>query len=219
MSVSPKQNQSSLVRRAIALSWFTIGYNLLEGLVSISFGVKEESVSLAGFGIDSLIEVASAFLVLWRFQGEKGRGQALSISRERSATFGIGVLFCLLALTTAIASILQLTKEGHPETTVPGVIISTLSLSFMFFLWREKKRIAIALDSKTVMKDADCSLACIKLSFVLFLGSLLYLVLPSFWWVDGTAALFLSILVGKEGWETIKASKNKDFAGGCGCAH
>ena len=64
--------KTSLIRRAIALSWFTIGYNLLEGAVSIAFGVSDESVALAGFGMDSLIEVASAALILWRFRSEAG---------------------------------------------------------------------------------------------------------------------------------------------------
>lgn len=210
--------KTALVQRALFLSWFTVGYNLIEGVVSIAFGVSEESLSLAGFGVDSLIEVASAALVLWRFRGESKCGDGISIEREQKATLGIGILFLILSFLTAIAALIQLIKEGHPETTLPGIVISLLSLSFMFFLWNAKKKLAIELDSKTVAKDADCSMACIKLSAVLFVGSLLFLILPQFWWADSVAALILSFLVGKEGWETVSLAQREDFSGGCGCS-
>ena len=89
----------------------------------------------------------------------------------------------------------------------------------MFFLWLSKQKVARALDSATVMKDADCSLACIKLSLVLFVGSIAYFVFPNLWYTDSLASLALAFLIGKEGWETIAASRKKDFVGGCGCAY
>jgi len=88
----------------------------------------------------------------------------------------------------------------------------------MFYLWAAKKRVAAALNSSTVMKDADCSLACIKLSSILFAGSLLFLLFPGLWWVDGVAGIILAIFIGKEGFETIIATRNPDFVGGCGCS-
>lgn len=193
------------------MALFTIIYNLLEGIVSIGFGIKEESVSLAGFGGDSLIEVGSAIVVLWRLKGE--------VTRERTATFLIGVLFVLLAGVTIVSAGIQIGEGGHPETTLPGMIISAVSLSFMFFLWRAKVKVAYALDSKTLFQDAQCSLACIKLSFVLFFGSLIYWLFPSLHFVDAIAAMILGILIGKEGYEAIVASRSENFTGGCcgGC--
>ena len=182
---------NALVRRAVLLSWFTIAYNLVEGVVSISFGLSDDSVALAGFGADSLVEVASAFLVLWRFR------DVISLKREKRATLGIGILFLLLAILTGVASFIQLKSGSHPDTTIPGIVISALSLSFMYFLWSSKMKIGKALNSATVMKDADCSLACIKLSAVLFIGSLLYWMVPSLWWADSAAALLLAGLIGR----------------------
>lgn len=208
-----------LVRRAIALSWFTIVYNLIEGVVSIAFGVENDAIALAGFGGDSLIEVASAFVVLWRFRGEEGQGDQLSLKRERAATITIGALFVLLAAVTVAAAGLQLKVGSHPATTLPGVIIAALSLSFMFYLWAAKKKVARSLNSATVMKDADCSLACIKLSVILFVGSMLHVLTPQLWWSDAVAAIFIAVLIGKEGWDTIRAARSANFAGGCGCAH
>ena len=205
------------IKRIIFLSWFTIIYNLIEGFISIGFGISDEAISLAGFGGDSLIEVGSAFLILWRFRDVQNQEATLSIERERRATFGIGVLFIILASITIVASILQLVLKSHPETTVPGIIISLLSLSFMFYLWSAKKQVAKQLNSSAVMKDADCSLACIKLSIVLFCGSLLFLSFPFLWWVDSLAALVLSFIIGRDGISALRATRREDFAGGCGC--
>lgn len=206
-----------LVEWAIKLSWFTIAYNLLEGVVSIYFGVSDDSMALAGFGADSFIEVFSALFVLWRLRSEEGVGSGLSTDRERVGALGIGALFLLLAIGTAGSSIWQLKAGRRPDTTLPGLAISSLSLSFMFFLWRSKRKAALALDSATVAKDADCSLACIKLSGVLFAGSIVSLALPGLWWADATAALLLAMLIGQEGVSTIEAARSPDFAGGCGC--
>lgn len=205
------------VKRALMLAWATILYNVVEGVVSMALGVAEGSVALFGFGGDSFIEVGSALLVVWRFRGEVGRAAELSLARERKATLGIGALFLLLATGTAVGAVLQLATGGHPSTTVPGVVIATLSLSFMFFLWAAKRRAAQALDSKAVAADAACSLACIKLSGVLLVGSLIFLVLPALWWVDAAAALVLAVFIGREGWEMVEAARKPDFEGGCGC--
>ena len=212
------ERRSQFVQKVFWLSWFTIGYNLIEGAVSMTFGYAEESVALFGFGADSFIEVASAVLVLWRFRGEVGKSGAMSIERERRATLGIGVLFLFLALGATAGGGLQLWHHAHPETTLPGLVISALSLSFMFFLWRAKLNVGRELGSSTVLKDAACSLACIQLSVVLFIGSLLFLMLPALWWMDSAAAIVLAVFIAKEGWETVRAARSEDFeGGGCGC--
>ena len=210
-------SREQLFRKALYLSWFTIIYNLIEGVVSIAFGLSDNSIALAGFGVDSLIEVASAFLVLWRLRVETVGSQKHSVEREKQATFGIGLLFLILGVLTLVSSVYQLAQQNHPSTTVPGLLVSAISLSFMFFLWKAKKGVGLQLDSSTVLKDASCSLACIKLSGVLFAGSLVYLIFPQLWWADSIAAVVISIYILKEGQETISATRKADFDGGCGC--
>jgi len=200
-------------RRALWLSALTIGYNLLEGLVSMAFGWAGDSVALFGFGADSFIEVASAFLVLWRLMDHADP------KRERKATFGIGGLFVLLALGIAGGALWQLYTRVHPPTTLPGLVIALLSLSFMAFLWQAKRATARALDSATLAADAACSLACLQLSGVLFAGSLAFMLAPTLWWVDAAAALGLAILIAKEGVGMVRAARSQDFTGGCGCGH
>ncbi len=200
-------------RRALWLSGLTLVYNLVEGLVSMAFGWADDSIALFGFGADSFIEVASALLVLWKLLDHG------NLDRERKAVLGIGWLFLGLGIGIAGGAILQITAQRHPPTTVPGLIISALSLGFMAFLWRAKLQAAKALDSATLEADAACSLACIQLSVVLFAGSLLFLLAPALWWVDAAAALGLALLIGKEGIGMIRAAHGERFTGGCGCGH
>ncbi|HCZ32060.1 MAG TPA: heavy metal transporter [Holophagaceae bacterium] len=200
-------------RRALWLAGLTIAYNLIEGLVSMAFGWADESVALFGFGADSFIEVASAAIVLWKLLDHG------SLERERKATRTIGWLFLGLGAGVAAGALLQLAAREHPPTTVPGLVISALSLSFMVFLWRAKLRAAKALDSATVEADAACSRACIQLSAVLFAGSLAFLLAPALWWVDAAAALALALLIAREGWGMVKAARSEHFTGGCGCGH
>jgi divalent metal cation (Fe/Co/Zn/Cd) transporter len=212
-SGEPRKTLLVFARR---LAVFTIVYNLVEGLVSMGFGLVGDSVALFGFGADSFIEVGSAMIVLWRLR-EESSCEVTRMKRERNATLGIGILFALLALATLGGSLMQLAANRHPGTTLPGLAISLLSLVFMFWLWKAKRRTARALDSRTLEGDAACSLVCIQLSLVLLSGSLAFLIAPALWWADAVAAIALSVLIGKEGISGIRAALNPDFTGGCGC--
>lgn len=182
----------------------------------MGFGLADESMALFGFGADSFIEVGSALIVLWHLKEHTGCATA-RLKRERKAALAIGILFVLLALGTISGSLLQLVAKRRPDTSIPGLFISCISLTFMFWLWRAKLRAAKALDSRTLEGDAKCSLACIQLSCVLFAGSLIYWIAPNLWWADAGAALILSAFIAKEGISAIRAARSPDFSGGCGC--
>lgn len=199
------------------LAVFTVVYNLVEGLVSMGFGWADDSIALFGFGADSFIEVGSALIVLWRVAKDESGCAATRLKKERRATLAIGVLFLLLALGTALGASLQLKAGSHPDTTLPGLVVSILSLLFMIWLWRSKLHAARALDSRSLEGDAACSLVCLQLSSVLFLGSLLFAFRPSLWWADAVAALILAVLIVREGAGAIRAALRPDFSGGCGC--
>jgi divalent metal cation (Fe/Co/Zn/Cd) transporter len=206
-------NQAQWRRRALWLAGLTIAYNLAEGLVSVAFGWADDSVALFGFGADSFIEVASALLVLWKLLDHG------NLQRERKATLAIGRLLLFLAAGIGGGAILQLTAQRHPPTTVPGLVISALSLACMALLWRAKVRAARALDSAALAADAACSFACLQLSVVLGIGSLVFLLIPTLWWVDAVAALGLALLIGREGLGMVRAARSASFTGGCGCGH
>ncbi len=197
--------------RALTLAWVTVGWNLVEGLVSVGFGAKAESLSLFGFGLDSFVEVGSALMVLWRLRHEGGS------PRERTAAKVIGALFLLLAVTVSYGAAHRLVTREAPDTALPGLVISLASLAFMAWLWRAKKAVSAQACSPTLAADAACSLACIQLSLVLLAGSLLTALAPKLWWADAVASLVLAALIAREGWSIRKAAAREDFAGGCGC--
>jgi len=201
-------------KRAVHLALFTIFYNLIEAAVAIYWGISDDSISLAGFGGDSLVEVGSAIIVLWSLNNKKYSSDK---ERERLATRGIASLLILLSLIVFITSSWQLSLGKAPETTFPGIIISCISIVIMIFLWYAKMKIAKKINSLTLEKDAACTLICIRLSIVLLLGSLLYTLFPSFWWVDSVFAIVLGLLIIKEGIDTMRETFKEGFSGGCGC--
>lgn len=205
------------VRRARLLAWFTIGYNLLEGVVGIGYGIADESLALLGFGIDSFIEMSSAFFVLWRLGAELS-GHERQARRERRAGLAIAILLVLLGVGTILGSGWLLWTRQHPGSTLAGGIIAAVSLSFMFWLWRAKLAAAAALGSQTLHQDAACALGCISLSATLLIGSIIYAVAPVLWWVDAVAAIVIALLIVREGIGGLRAV-TAGSAGGCGCAH
>lgn len=205
------------VHRARLLAWFTIGYNLIEGVVGIGFGLADESLALLGFGIDSCIEMASALFVLWRLGAELS-GQERQAQRERRAGIAVAALLVLLGVGTIIGSGWLLWTRQHPESTLAGGIIAAVSLSFMFWFWRAKLAAAAALGSATLRQDAACALGCIALSVTLFIGSILYTVAPQLWWADAVAAMIIAALIAREGIGGLRAIV-AGRADGCGCGH
>ena len=210
-------NRERWLSYARFLALFTVAYNLIEGVTAMGFGWSDQSMALFGFGADSFIEVGSALLVLWRLMEADGGCEAGRLRRERRATLGIGFLFTLLAAGAGLGAIAQLLTRRHPQTTVPGLLVSLFSLLFMYWLWKAKRAAAAAVDSRTLEGDAACSLVCLQLSLVLFAGSLLNLLIPALWWADAAAALVLAGFIAKEGISAIRAASNPGFTGGCGC--
>ena len=209
-------------RLALWLAVFTIAYNLVEGGVSIAFGVEEESLSVLSFGIDSLIEVFSAVFVLWAFFGRRGGLQQAApaeLRRERIATMAIGLLLVALAVGTVAGGVYRLVKEQRPGSSSPGIGIAAVSLSFMWALWYWKTKTALMLRSSTVLlADAACSMDCIKLSTVLLIGAILVHIDDVLWWVDAAASLIIALFIAWEAGHTVRAAYSSDFSG-CGCAH
>ncbi|CAG8676508.1 6846_t:CDS:1 [Gigaspora rosea] len=213
-------SRSKLIKVAIFLSIITILWNLIEGAVSVFFGVEKESVSLVFFGINSFVEVTSSCVVLWRFlkkESDFKKEDSVDhlIAIERKATIVIGILFVILAIGTFADAIVTLVKNGKPDTALAGLIITSVSIFFMLFLCLTKFLIAKLLNSSTMMSDAKCSLSCMQITLVVFFGSLIYSFWNGGWWIDSACALILGILFAKEGIEMILWAKSKNFDGGC----
>lgn len=148
-------------RRAINLAWATIVITLVEGAISTTYGIHGESLSLFGFGADSLIELASALLVWWRIRA-LGSGGPGSQGRERIAGFIISGLLVLLAIGVSAGSIWRFIHHVQPATTIPAAIIAATSMLLMVWLWRAKSAVAHELNSQALHQDAICALGCVN---------------------------------------------------------
>lgn len=183
----------------------------IEGIASIILASKDRQLSLLLFGLDSVIEVASVLLVMWRLSGRQAAQR-----RERIATSGIGALLLLLMCAAIAASIVHLVEHDRPETAVAGVVISCISTMDMVCFWLLKRHLAKKVQSKCLASDATCSLVCALLGAVLFIGSIVFLLRPSVWWIDAAAALLLSVFIGKEGFGMLRNACSANFEiGGC----
>ncbi|CAF1494317.1 unnamed protein product [Rotaria magnacalcarata] len=200
---------------ALAISWISIIYNAIEGGVSIGLGADVMARALIVFGIQSLVEVLSAALVVYRFRCEIQNNSSINLALEKRATLGIGILFVILALGTWVASIVALVTRAEPDSSKPSLIVSAASLFCMIFVWLPKPWIAAELNSSVMRGEAACSLACIYLTIVLFIGSLVYKMWLGGWWIDSAIAIALGFFFLHEGWEMIAWARNKNFNGGC----
>jgi len=193
----------ALLRRGIALEGVTVGYNALEGIVAIAAGLAAGSVALTGFGIDSVIEVTSGALLWWRLRAELGSAP-LGPTVERRAARGAGFLLLGLGVYIATDSTRLLLTGSRPESSLVGIVLTTLSLIVMPLLARAKLRLAASLGSRALRADAHETIVCAWLSATTLLGLGLNAVL-GWWWADPVAALAMLPLIVREGIEAWRA--------------
>lgn len=188
-------------RFAVALAWFTIIYNVVEGVVAIAAGASAGAVSLLGFGLDSVIEVVTASVVLIRLRSEL-RGAEPDERKERIALRVIAVTFFALALYLIVAGIRDLIVGETPETSPLGIVITALSLIVMPLLALMKRRVGKRLGSRLVLADAAETALCAVLSVSTLLGLVLYLA-TGWTWLDPVAGFVIALFAineGREAW-------------------
>jgi divalent metal cation (Fe/Co/Zn/Cd) transporter len=192
--------RAEVVRRAFQLEYATLAWMVVEAAVAIWSGVQAGSVSLVAFGIDSLIELASAGVLIWRLTIELRHGQAFAESAERMASRLAGaLLFALTAYVVAAAAWKLSTRTGGAFSW-PGLIVTILAMPVMYFLARQKIAIAEALGSHAMRADAMESVTCGWLSLVVMIG-LVAEGLTGAWWVDAVTSLGIVWFLVKEGRE------------------
>ena len=188
---------------ALWLALFTIFYNFVEGLVSVYFGAQDETLTLFGFGVDSFIEVMSGLGILAMVIRIRQDTDAPRSQFERTALHVTATSFYLLPAGLAATSIYNLFMGHKPTTTLPGLIISLISLAVMWALVMGKRQVGRALNSSPILADANCTMVCIYMSVVLLASSLIYQV-TGFGFVDSLGALgliYFSINEGRESFE------------------
>lgn len=197
---------------ALWLALFTVFYNLAEGLVSIYFGVSDETLTLFGFGVDSFIEVMSGIGILAMVLRIRQNPETPRSQFEKTALRVTGTSFYLLAAGLGITAIYNLFTSHKPQTTLPGLIISLVSVAIMWLLVTGKRRVGHAVKSAPILADANCTMVCIYMSLVLLASSLIY-ELTGFGFIDSIGALGLIYFSYNEGRESFE--KAADIADCC----
>lgn len=195
LPVTPER--ARYLRRALYLTAFTVGWNVLEGLVAIGAGVVAGSIALVGFGVDSFIEVLSGLVMLWRLRAEAS-GRLPNEEAERRAIKAIALTFFVLAAYVAVESARDLLAGEPVEASPVGLALTAVSLVVMPVLAHQKRRLARAMGSGSLAADATETQLCVWLSATVFLG-LAANALWGWWWADAVAALGIAAIAVREG--------------------
>jgi len=206
--------RDQLLARADLLVILTIGYNFVEGLVSMVLGSADETLALFGFGVDSFIEVISA-VGIWHMlrRIRNNQGETLDAFEQRALRITGGAFYALTIGLILMAG-LSLVQQHKPETTLWGIVVSLVSMSFMWGLIHHKTRVGKALNSQAILADAACSRACVYLSVVLLIASAGF-ELTGIGSLDAVGALLIAWFTWKEGREAF--GKARRLACTCSC--
>jgi divalent metal cation (Fe/Co/Zn/Cd) transporter len=195
-----RSDRLPLIREAFHLEWLTIGWMTVEAVVAIWAGVTVGSLVLVAFGLDSVIELASAGVLMWRLSVELRHGQKFSERAERiTSRIGGGLLFVLAAYVT-VAAMWQLWTKTGEEFSWPGFLVALIAIPAMRYLAKRKIAIAEKIGSRALRADAMEAVTCGWLSFVVVV-SLTAQWLVGAWWIDGVGSLAIVYFLVKEGRE------------------
>ena len=205
--------ERKLLKTALLLSIITIVYNIAEGIVSVYYGLDDDTLSLLGFGSDSFVEVISgigiAHMVLrMRYSKIQQRDNF-----EKTALRVTGISFYILTAGIIIGSVINIIQNNKPVTTLPGIIIASLSILTMYFLMSAKLKIGKKLNSDAIIADANCTKSCLYLSVVLLVSSGLYMIFQ-IGYIDILGSLAIAGFAFKEGREAFEKS-NSTHLGCC----
>jgi divalent metal cation (Fe/Co/Zn/Cd) transporter len=190
--------RAAAIHRGLNLEYFTVAWNLAEAAVALISGAIAGSIALIAFGLDSLIEVSSGGVLLWRLHSDRDEERREAVEKRALRLVGISLL--ALAAYVAGDSVLSLVRREVPERSLPGIVLALASLIAMPVLARAKRRVASSLGSAALQADSRQTDICAYLSAILLLGLLLNAAL-GWWWADPTAGLLMVPLIAYEGIE------------------
>jgi divalent metal cation (Fe/Co/Zn/Cd) transporter len=181
-----------LTRRVRLVAAATITYNLIEAVVALWAGGVADSSALIGFGLDSVIEVASAMALSWQFSAKDPQ------RREYLTLRIIAVSFFALAAFVTVDALRAFNGAVEAQRSTPGIVIAALSLAVMPGLSWAQRSAGRELGSRTAVADSKQTLLCTYLSAVLLLGLVLNSTL-GWWWADAGAGLMIAAIAVREG--------------------
>jgi divalent metal cation (Fe/Co/Zn/Cd) transporter len=191
------EERTVLIHKAFRLEWLTVAWMAIEALVAIASGMTTSSLTLTAFGFDSVIELVSAGVLIWRLTDELRRGEEFSKRAERIASRSGGALLFALVVYIVLGAAWSLWTHHGGEFSVAGLIVAAVAMPIMYVLARRKVDVARQLGSRAMRADAIESITCGWLSLVVVMGLVANLLLAA-WWVDALTSLAIVWFVVKE---------------------
>jgi len=189
------QDQATLVRRGLALAWFIVVWDVIEGVVAVAAGLAADSIALVGFGIDSAIEVFAASVVIWQLR-------AGAHARQQPALRAIAVTFYALAAYVAFESIRDLITQDKAGESLIGIVLNMVALIVMTPIALAQRRTGRALNNPVLVAQSTETWMSNALSITVLAGLGLNATL-GWWWADPVVALVVAALAvqsGREAW-------------------
>lgn len=195
------------IRQGIWIELVTIVWMVIEASVAISVGFASRSVSLQGFGIDSIVELIAGGILLWRLLVEQRGGSVERIEQaERRASWVTAISLLALAAYIVGDSAWSFFTYTRPEVSWWGTGLAVAAAIIMPLLWQGKLRVAKRIGSSALKADAACSVTCAYMSLTLLAGLLLNRFF-GWWWADPLAALGLVYFLVQEGREALHEAR------------
>jgi divalent metal cation (Fe/Co/Zn/Cd) transporter len=201
MAIATSPPVPDVSRRVLRLQVFTIIWMSMEAVVSLGAAWTSHSPALLAFGGDSAIELLSAAVVFWRFRSNSSP----SLAERRAARIAGGLLLALAAYVVLV-SVLSLLGYREAQPSIVGIVLLVLAAIVMPWLASQKRKLAVLTSSASLKADAVESALCGYLAWIALAG----LAANAIWgksWADPVAALALTPLILREGWEAIHASR------------
>jgi cation diffusion facilitator family transporter len=194
--------------KALALAFFTVAYNLVEGGVAMLGAALSGSNALLGFGLDSFVESLSGMVMVWRFWrfDPTADDEEEFENIERRAARLVGYSFFILGGYVVLDAGYALYQQEAPETSLIGIGLALASLIVMPVLFLLKYRLGKAIGSRSLVADSKETLACVMLSVALLIGLGAFYIWR-LWWIDSVAALVIAVLIIREGFETLEEAE------------
>lgn len=199
MTMSDRMDK--LFKKGLNLEYFTVGYNVVEALVSIVFGHMAKSIALIGFGLDSIVESLSGMVLIWRLRQHGKITEEKEEEIERKATKFVAITFFVLGFYVLFESLKKLIVKEMPDPSLVGIVIAVISLFVMPVLAWQKLKVGKQIKSQALIADSKETLACFFLSFALLLGLGSNYVF-GFWQADPVVGLIIVVFLFREGRES-----------------
>jgi divalent metal cation (Fe/Co/Zn/Cd) transporter len=209
-ATTPMTEREILARQVRTLSWVTLAWLAIDGIVGMTAGVAASSVALVGWGLDCAIEAAAALIVIWRFTGLRIE----SVLAETVARRVVAVSFLLLVPYVVIEAVNQLAGGNAAAGSPIGVALAATDVALMPLLGRAKKRLGARLGSGATHAAGRQNMLCAYLSAAVLLGLALNL-LFGLWWADPVVALVVAAACLQAGWSTWRGGDRDDPLAAC----